>query len=826
MESDVAQQPLSLSRGEANERAAALSVQRYDIDVDLTGLAEGDALRSRSTIRFSCETPGASTFADCVADVEQATLNGKAIEPAAVSNGRIALDDLDERNVLVVDSVQRATSQASGVHRSVDPTDGKVYVWMTFEPDDARRAWACFDQPDLKAPFGFTVTAPAAWTVTSNSADAAVERVGDARRWRFPDTPPLSTYVPVVNAGPFVEHRTERGGYDLGLLTRQSLAGFLERDAEELFDLTAAGLAFYGDRFALPFPQHKYDQVFVPDLGGAMENYGCITWSDAFLYRSAPSPAEREWRASVLLHEMAHMWFGDMVTMRWWDDLWLNESFATWAACWAATNATEWSDAWATFLASQKVAGYQADRSPGTHPIRQSSNDVAEATARFDDITYIKGASVLKQLVAYVGEEAFVDGLQAYFAKHKWGNATLDDLMTDLATASGRDLTGWTSDWLDRAGTDLITVRNTGNELAVTATAPDGGKPRPHRLNVGLYGRQEQRLVRRQSVPLLMDSGAAPLPPEAVDADLVLVNDDDLTFADVLPEAETLQALTSSAGLLPTPTGRALAVATAWNRLSTGDLTTSAFVECATSVLAVETADSVIEPFLHRALRAADLWATGDTRDKLLTKVADTCLAIASSGGERGRVALRSLARVATDDEHFTALEQAGEEDTELRWRTLSRLAELGRYDAEATEALRHRDPDPEAWARAVAVNAARPDAGAKEEAWRLVMEERRFPLSRPLADVSHAFWRPGHEEVLARYPDRYLAALPGLKGAGMLVVMSIAGAMFPLVAVDEGFAERALETAHNSDVSALLSKQLIDDVDQLKRMLSARARS
>ena len=825
MDPDSKTQPLSLGREEAQQRAGLLTVDRYDIEVDLTDLADGDALRARSTITFRCATPGASTFVDCLADVEEATLNGAPVDSADARQGRLPLPRLQASNVLVVDSVQRATSQASGVHRSVDAADGNAYVWMTFEPDDARRVFACFDQPDLKAPFGFTVNAPTAWTVTSNSGDAAVEDAKNSRRWRFADTPPLSTYVPVVNAGPFVERRVERDGYDLGLLTRQSLASFLDRDAEELFDLTSAGLAFYGDRFALPFPQRRYDQVFVPDLGGAMENYGCITWSDAFLYRSAPSPAQRERRAEVLLHEMAHMWFGDMVTMRWWDDLWLNESFATWAAGWAAANATEWTDAWATFLATDKIAGYQADWSPGTHPIRQSSADVAEATAAFDDITYVKGASVLKQLVAYVGEDTFVTGLRAYFAKHQWGNATLDDLMTELSATAQRDLTGWTDAWLDRSGADVITVDRSGDQLVLTATAPDGAEPRPHRLDVGLYGRDGEQLVRRRTVSLVMEGGTTPLPADAATADLLLVNDDDLTFADVVPDEKSLAELTGSARRLPTAISRALAVATARNRLATGDLTTSAFVRCTTGVLAVETAESLIEPFLRRAVYAADLWATGQTRDELLTEVADTCLALASGGGERGRVALRSLALVAMNDKHFAAVERAGEQDIELRWRVLTRQAELGRYDQAATEALCERDPDPEAWARAAAVRAARPDVAAKDEAWKLVMEQRRFPIGGPLSDVGRAFWRPGQADVLAPYADRYLEALPGLSDAGMLAVLSIAGTMFPYVAVEDGFPERAVQAAKRPDVSPLLSKQLIDNVDQLRRMLSARAR-
>jgi aminopeptidase N len=391
----------SLTRVEAEERSKLLEVIRYDIHVDLTGMLEGTEFRAVSTVGFSCREPGASTFVDAAVQVVSATLNGRAIGGDQISAGRIRLDDLAADNVLIVESVQPDTSAGTRAHRSVDPSDNEVYFWTTFEPDEARYAWACFDQPDLKAPHGFTVVAPERWRVVSNSGDPVVTPAdGGARRWQFPDTPPLSTYVAVVNAGPFHEIRSERDGFDLGLLCRRSLAPFLERDAEELFEVTAQGLVFFGDRFGLPFPQRKYDQVFVPDMGGAMENYGCVTWTDMSIYRSDPTYGDRERRAIVLLHEMAHMWFGDIVTMKWWDDLWLNEAFATWASHWAAEAATRFGDSWSSFLAGRKLAGYAADMAPTTHPIRQPVDDVAAAAASFDGITYPKGASVLKQLFA------------------------------------------------------------------------------------------------------------------------------------------------------------------------------------------------------------------------------------------------------------------------------------------------------------------------------------------------------------------------------------------------------------------------------------------
>ena len=445
----------SLTREEAAARAALIAVARYDIAVDLRGLLDGEILESTSTIAFECREPGASTFVDCVADVRSAILNGRELDLSTVEGGRIPLPELAAENVLVVTVTQADTGSGAGILRTVDPSDKLVYVWTSFEPDDARRVWACFDQPDLKAPHRFTVTAPETWTVTSNGAPESVTDNADGGRlWTFPDTPRLSTYVVVVNAGPFHELREERGGHSLGLYCRQSLRKYLERDAGDLFDVTEAGLAFFGEQFGQPFPQQRYDQVFIPNMAGAMENWGCVTWSDSVLFRSPPTHGQKAMVASVLLHEMAHMWFGDLVTMTWWDDLWLNEAFASWAATWASVNATPYSDGWATFLAGLKLEGYRVDMGPATHPIRGEVHDVAQAMANFDSITYVKGESVLKQLVAYVGEEAFVQGLRAYFAEHAWGNTTLDDLVSSLEQASGRDLQPWRTAWLETGGVE------------------------------------------------------------------------------------------------------------------------------------------------------------------------------------------------------------------------------------------------------------------------------------------------------------------------------------------------------------------------------------
>ncbi|HEY3007720.1 MAG TPA: aminopeptidase N [Micromonosporaceae bacterium] len=811
----------SLTREEAEERAALVSVTRYDIAVDLTELADGDAFRAVSTVRFSCSTAGGSTFIDCAAEVVSANLNGVPVAVDAVADGRIALTGLAADNTLVVESVQRSTSLGAGVKRCVDPSDEEVYVWTSFEPDDARRVWACFDQPDLKAPFAFTVVAPSRWTVTSNSGDPEIENLGTARRWTYPATPPLSTYVPVVNAGPFYEIRSDRDGHDLGLFVRRSLAGFLDRDAEELFAITAAGLAFFGEQFDLPFPQRKYDQVFVPDMGGAMENWGCVTWSDTFIYRSDPTYQEREQRAMVLLHEMAHMWFGDLVTMRWWDDLWLNEAFAEWASHWAATAATPFTDGWSSFLAGSKLDGYGADMAPTTHPIRQPVRDVAEAAAIFDGITYPKGASVLKQLVAYVGEPEFVAGLRSYFRQRAWGNAVLDDLMGAIEQASGRDLAAWTRGWLDTAGTDRLELETTSaGEMSMRATGPAGGRPRPHRLDVGVYDRDGNALVRRQLVAV-ETSGERTDIGGIGPADLLLVNDEDLTFASTRPDPASRTTLLSSAGLLPAAVSRAVAVTTAWDMLMTADIAPADFIRCVTGVLPRETTDSVIEPFLRLAVVAAERWAPEQSRVDLMSSVADMCIVLANNPARR-QAAMRALAHTATTQGQLDTLRAASGSDVDLGWRALVRDAELGQYDQVEVDALARRDPNPDAWVRALTVQAARPDRAAKERAWEGVFEKHDVPIGS-VRDIATAFWRPGQEDLLIAYADRFRAAMPSMHEAGMVPAIVLSFTMFPFFGVDESFPDAVDASAQAPDVSPVVRKNVMEQTDQLRRILVAR---
>ena len=811
----------SLTQDEARERAALVDVHRYDLELDLIGLADGSTLRVTSRITFSASTAGAATFVDCLGEVEEATLNGRPLATGPPSQGRLELPDLRPDNVLVVRSVQRRTGAGQGIHRSVDPSDDEVYVWTSFEPDDARVVFACFDQPDLKAVFAISVQAPERWSVTSNMGSAVVTTHDGARTWSYADSPRLSTYLPVVNAGPFVELRSTRGGYDLGLYARRSLAPMLERDAEELFDLTAKGLAFYGEQFAMPFPQPRYDQVFVPEFGGAMENYGCITWSDGFLYRDPPSYADRELRALVLLHEMAHMWFGDMVTMRWWDDLWLNESFAEWACAWSAVSCTEFTDMWAAMLATDKQSAYAADSAPTTHPIRQQLVDVAAAAASFDDITYPKGAAVLKQLVAFVGEDTFLSGLRSYFSKHAWGNTTLDDLITELESASGRDLSGWVEGWLETSGSDRLTLEREERGITLVATPPDGRPPLPHRLQIGAYAARGEGLTLVETLSVEV-TGVETQIDGGSNADLLLVNDEDLTFALVQPDPASLELLLSRGGELPTAVGRTLALTTAWGLLYDGELTAQGVVDCGVGVLIRETADSVIEPSLGLVVDTADLWAGPSVRDRLLSQVADLCISLADRSNRR-LAALRGLAQSATTPAQLEAL-AAHVTEPNLRWRRLIRLAELDQLDESDLEQLLAEDPDPDAWMNAARARAAVPSAEAKAQAWQAVVVDRKIPPGF-LFDFGCAFWRPGQEELLTPYAERFLHSLQQFGDSGAMWGLSLSGAFYPAVGGEEGFLDRLSDAAGDDGVSPVVRQKVRERNDRRRRREIAHAR-
>ncbi|WP_345710892.1 aminopeptidase N, partial [Kineococcus glutinatus] len=589
----------NLTRSEARDRAALVSVDSYEVDLDLT--TGPTTFRSTTTVRFRSTTEGAATFVDLIsAAVHEVSLNGRALDPAAVADGaRIALEGLAAENELRVVADCRYMNTGEGLHRFVDPVDEEVYLYTQFEVADSRRVFAVFDQPDLKAAFAFTVTTPAHWTVVSNSATPQPQPLaGERARWAFEPTPRLSSYVTAVIAGPYQGVRSELTSSDgrtipLSVLCRRSLAQHL--DAEEILDVTRRGFEFYERVFELPYPFGTYDQVFVPEFNaGAMENAGAVTFVESYVFRSKVSEAVVERRAITVLHELAHMWFGDLVTMRWWNDLWLNESFAEFASTLAAAEATRWSGAWTTFNSLEKSWAYRQDQLPTTHPIVAEINDLEDVEVNFDGITYAKGASVLKQLVAYVGREEFLAGVRAYFRRHAWGNTELTDLLVELEATSGRDLKGWAAQWLETAG--VATLRpelEVGADGTITAAAVLQEAPaehphlRTHRMAVGCYDLVDGRLQRTHRVELDV-SGARTELPDLVGRprpDLLLVNDDDLAYAKIRLDEHSLATAVQHLDSFTDALSRSLVAAAAWDMTRDGEMAARDYLDLLLALL-------------------------------------------------------------------------------------------------------------------------------------------------------------------------------------------------------------------------------------------------
>jgi aminopeptidase N len=783
----------NLTRAEARERAALVDVHSYDIALDLTTGPETFA--STTVVRFAA-TPGAATFVDLIAPtVHEVVLNGRPLDVSAVvADSRITLDGLEAENELRVVADCAYMNTGEGLHRFVDPVDQEVYLYSQFEVADSRRVFAVFEQPDLKATFAFSVTAPAHWTVVSNSPtpEAVLLSGGDGTptaRWDFTPTPRLASYVTAIVAGPY--HRVDGGltsldgrQIPLGVLCRASLAQYLDADA--IMDITRAGFAFFEERFALPYPFAKYDQIFVPEFNaGAMENAGAVTFLENYVFRSKVPDATVERRAVTILHELAHMWFGDLVTMRWWDDLWLNESFAEYASTLATAEATQWRQAWTTFASLEKSWAYRQDQLPSTHPIVADIRDLEDVEVNFDGITYAKGASVLKQLVSWVGEEQFFAGVRAYFQRHAWGNTELTDLLTELEATSGRDLGAWSQQWLQQAGVTLLRPQLETDDdgvitsFAITQEAPaDHPHLRPHRLAVGGYDLVEQpdgavRLERTLRVELDVDGERTEV-PDLVGQErpaLVLVNDDDLAYAKVRLDEQSLAVATEHLHAFTSSLPRTLVWGAAWDMTRDGELAARDFVDLVLGNIAYETDSSVVLVLLRQLTTTLDLYVAPEQRDAVAATAAERLWELASGAAPGSDLQLqlaKAFAARATTAEQLervvglvdgsTALRDLSI-DTDLRWELLTALAAGGRADEARIAEQLEADATATGERAAAAARAALPTPEAKEAAWAAVVE--RGDLANALQTSTIAgFGRVHDRSLLAPFVDRYFAAL------------------------------------------------------------------
>jgi len=774
---------VNLTRDEARERAESVAVGSYQVELDLTG---GDTtFRSVSTIEFSAAKPGTATFLNLVAPgVHSITLNGRPVAAAAFDGERITLDGLAERNVVVVDAECGYSRSGEGLHRFTDPADGNVYLYSDLETFDANRIYACFDQPDLKASYQLTVRAPQDWYVVSNMAPLTEggDSAGDGvRLWRFPPTPLMATYITHVSAGPWHIVRSEHDGIPLGIFCRQSLARYL--DPDEIFEVTRQGFDFYHQAFGIKYPFGKYDQLFVPEFKeGAMENAGAVTFLEDYVFRSRVTDSARESRGETILHEMAHMWFGDLVTMRWWDDLWLNESFATWAGTEAQARATRWPNSWTTFTTAWKAWACKQDQLPSTHPIAADIPDIHAVEVNFDGITYAKGAAVLKQLVAYVGQDNFLAGVRQYFAAHSFGNATLADLLAALEETSGRDLGAWSREWLETAGVNTLrpsyNVDSDGRFSAFSvlqSAEPSQPTLRSHRIAIGLYSLSPAGLVRVQTVETDVTGDWTPV-PELVGVprpDLVLINDDDLTYAKIRLDPYSLQTAVSSIGSMTSSLSAALIWAAAWDMVRDGEMAARDYVRLVLGGVDSVRDISVVQTLLRQATLAARQYADPSWRAEGLAFIAAalrSLLAAAPAGSDNQLAYLRAFAAIATSPQDLEFLAglldgTAGLDgltvDTELRWALLRRLVSRGVRDEESVDAELSRDATDAGERHAAGCRAAIPTLSSKRETWETLIAGK-LTIAMFRATII-GFIDQDQPDLIHPYQPEYFAALSGV---------------------------------------------------------------
>jgi aminopeptidase N len=840
----------NLTRDEAHDRARLLDVGSYHVELDFTG---GETVfTSVTTVTFGCSRPGASTFIELTAPAVSAiTLNAEPVGLGSFDGDRITLDNLESDNELRVSAECAYSRDGEGLHRFRDPVDGGVYLYTDLETSDAHRVYACFDQPDLKATFEFTVTAPLGWRVISNMAPdmagepaRAVSAAGqEAARWHFPPSPPMSTYITAVAAGPYHEVRAEHDGIPLGIYCRQSLARYL--DPDEILEVTRQGFDFFQREFASRYPFGKYDQLFVPEYkSGAMENAGCVTFHEDYVFRSRVTDFRRQARAETILHEMAHMWFGDLVTMRWWDDLWLNESFATWASTQAEAEATRWRNAWTTFAQLEKSWAYRQDQLPSTHPIAADVPDIAAVAVNFDGITYAKGAAVLKQLVAYVGLDTFLTGLRQYFAEHAWSNATLGDLLVPLAVASGRDLAGWSKQWLETAGVNTLrpeytlAADGTFSEFAVRQEAPEAHPVlRDHRIAIGLYDRAPAGLVRRRRVETDISGERTVIPDLAGETrpDLVLINDDDLTYAKIRLDPHSLTTLVASIGEFTESLPAALCWAAAWDMCRDAELAARDYVRLVLAGIGSVTDLSMTQTLLRQAESAVRRYADPAWRLAGLRLLADALRGLlerAEAGSDEQLAYAQAFADVAVSPADLALLAGlldgtvaiAGlTVDTELRWRLLQRLVSRGAAGEPEIEAELARDATDAGARQAATCRALVPTPEAKAAAWDQIVSGT-LPNATFRA-VLAGFADPDQQALLEPYHQRYFDVVCDIwrdwTGAMARWFVTYAYPMSDSPAVISATSDLIAR----ADPPAALARLLIEGRDALQRALRCQER-
>ncbi len=830
----------NLTRDEARDRARLLAIDCYDVHLDLTtALDEPTNFRSAATITFDCSQPGAVTHLDITASrVISATLNGEPIDAERAFTGqRLELPPLAAHNELHVVASCVFSRTGEGLHRFVDPVDKEVYLYSQFETFDCHRMFPCFDQPDLKATFRFVVDAPEHWLVLSNMPGTT-----DGERRTFEPTPRQSPYITTLVAGQYQGETSEHDGIPLGVYCRQSLLEHL--DADDIMLVTGQGFDAYHELFEVRYPWPKYDQVFVPEFNmGAMENAGCVTFTEDYIFRSRTTDAAYERRAITVLHEMAHMWFGDLVTMRWWDDLWLNESFAEYASTHVTAEYTRWPEAWTSFCTIEKMWAYRQDQLPTTHPIAADIPDIEAVSTNFDGITYAKGASVLKQLAHWVGQDAFFQATRAYFNAHAFSNTTLQDLLDALGDASGRDLSNWSKEWLQTAGVNTLRARFEVGEdgrftsFAVTQEAPqDHPTLRAHRLRIGLYSRTDVGLDRHRQVEIDVageTTDVAELIGEG-QPDLILLNDDDLTYAKIRLDPRSWHTLVSSVGQLRAPLPRTLCWSAAWDMTRDAEVAAGDYLELVLAGIEQETEIGTVQSLLRLASQSIDPFgdpSKSKARRQRLAARAFDLLAGSEPASDLQLAFTRSAAANASTDDQLDRIASilSGAEvieglavDTDLRWSLLLRLVMTERAGATEIETELERDDTAAGRRHALTLRAARPTAEAKAEAWRLVVEQDELPNAEQEAVIA-GFVSYEQRELLTPYVERYFAAIGELyRTRSSEMAQNLINGLYPYWATNAATLERTERYLRTEQPGPSLRRMLLEGRDSLERALRA----
>ena len=844
----------NLTRLEANVRAELLKVESYEVSLDLT--TSDKTFLSTTTVKFSANQVGASTFIDAItAEVHAVTLNGENLDVAQVADGkRIQLDNLAAENELTVVADMFYMNTGEGLHRFVDPVDNEVYLYSQFEVPDSRRVFAVFEQPSLKATFKFTVTAPEAWKVVSNQATPAPTASGEGKAtWAFEPTPVISSYITALIAGPYSEVRSELTSSDgriipLGVFARASMTEFL--DADYIFEKTRQGFEFFEAAFDYPYPFDKYDQLFVPEFNaGAMENAGAVTFTETYVFRSKVTDAIRERRVITILHELAHMWFGDLVTMQWWNDLWLNESFAEYASHLAVAEATEWKNTWSTFASLEKSWAFRQDQLPSTHPIVAEINDLQDVQVNFDGITYAKGAAVLKQLVAWVGQDKFLAGVSQYFKKHAFKNTELKDLLVELEKTSGRELKSWSKLWLETAGVNTlkpelsVSANGTITHFVIQQTAI-ASQPtiRPHRMAIGFYDLVDGKLQRTSQIELDVD-GERTHVSQLVglkQPSLILLNDGDLAYAKIRLDETSWKTALEHLSDIEDPLARTIVWGAAVDASRDAEADPADFIRLVLAHIATETESTTMMTLLRQLVTTGNLYVNEADRQVALTQIGDGLLKLArgaAAGSDAQLQFTKFFALFARSPQQIQALKDllSGAEqlagltiDADLKWELLTGLVVAGHAGHEEIDALVATDKTANGEKAAAGARAAIPTAENKASTWRVLTETKELSNAHVQA-ASMAFNRVIDTNLLRPYVEKYFDSalaiweLHTFKIAEYLLVN-----LFPIQLADEATAEAARRAIAEPKFKAIpaLHRILVENLDNLERALKCQAQS